>query len=195
MCKVLTNKGVYFMYFHEDNKSVTESIDIVASNVVKYMTEQGLTLSAAESCTGGLVSASVTNVPGASKVFLGGAVTYTEELKMKLLGVKKQTLECFTVYSRQTAEEMSEGVKRLTGSDCSIAVTGIAGPDGGTADKPVGTVYVSVSCPNAAVTKNLMLYNENEYGKLDRGRIRELTVLRALELLSELLKDNAAERI
>lgn len=178
------------MFFYEDNKSVTGTIDRIAEDVVKYMSGRGLTMSAAESCTGGLISATVTSVPGASAVFIGGAVTYTEGLKMKLLGVKKETLEKYTVYSAETAEEMSRGVLKLTGSDYSIAVTGIAGPSGGTDEKPVGTVYVSVSGGGKTVTKDLALYNENEYGKMDRRIIRELTVLRSLEMLKGLLENN-----
>lgn len=175
------------MYFHEDNKSVTKSIDRLAGNVVKYMTERGLTLSAAESCTGGLLSAHITSVPGASRVFAGAAVVYTEALKTKLLGVSEKTLKTYTVYSAETASEMSRGVRKLTGSDYGIGITGIAGPDGGTADKPVGTVYVSVSRENDEVTENLALYNEKEYDQLDRRMIRELTALKALEMLSEML--------
>lgn len=187
MCNIPINAGVYFMNFHEDNKPVTKTIDRIAGDVVKYMTERGLTMSAAESCTGGLLSACITAVPGASAVFLGGAVTYTEELKMKLLGVKAQTLEKFTVYSEETAREMSRGVRALTGSDYGIGITGIAGPSGGTAQKPVGTVYVSISDSSRCVSTDLMLYKENEYEKLDRRSIRELTVLKILELLLQLI--------
>lgn len=175
------------MYFYEDNKSVTKSIDSLAVNVVKYMTEQGVTLSAAESCTGGLLSSCITEVPGASEIFAGGAVVYTEEMKMRLLGVSEDTLRRFTVYSEEVAHEMSTGVRKLTGSDYAIGITGIAGPGGGTRDKPVGTVYVSVCGQDAETVKNLALYNEIEYEKLDRRRIRELTVLRALEMLSDML--------
>jgi PncC family amidohydrolase len=177
------------MYFYEDNKLVTKSIDSLARDVVKYMTEHKLTLSAAESCTGGLLSSYITEVAGASAVFAGSAVVYTEELKMKLLGVRKETLESFTVYSEQTAREMSAGIRRLTGSDYGIGITGIAGPGGAVADKPVGTVYVSVSRADKDVTVNLALYNESEYENLDRRRIRELTALRALELLSDMLSE------
>ena len=97
------------MDFHEDNKSVTKTIDSVAEIVVKYMSERVLSMSTAESCTGGALSEAITSVPGASNMFLGGAVTYSEELKRKLLGVKQETLEKYTVYSRETALEMSRG--------------------------------------------------------------------------------------
>ncbi|MGN0633545.1 MAG: CinA family protein [Oscillospiraceae bacterium] len=183
------------MQFNEDNKSVTETIDILAADVVKYMTEQGLTASAAESCTGGLISAAITSVPGASKVFIGGAVTYAEQMKVKLLGVSEKTLERFTVYSEQTALEMCSGVRRITGSDYAVAVTGLAGPDGGSKEKPVGTVYAAVCSEKRSVVKNLALYNEPEYEKLDRRSIRDLTVLRTLELLQQMLmEDEISER-
>lgn len=178
------------MNFHKDNESVTETIDRIACDVVKYMTERGLTLSAAESCTGGLLSACVTAVPGASAVFRGGAVTYTEELKMKLLGVSGETLARHTVYSEETACEMSRGVKALTGSDYGVGITGIAGPSGGSEEKPVGTVYVSVAFEGGCRAVDLALYNDREYEGLDRRSIRELTVLRTLELLLRLLKEN-----
>ncbi len=176
------------MNFNEDNKSVTRTIDSAAACVVKYMTEHGLTLSCAESCTGGSLAASVTAVPGASAVFFGGAVTYTEEMKMKLVGVKRETLDRYTVYSAEVAQEMSEGVRKVTGSDYGVGITGIAGPSGGTEDKPVGTVYVSVSGKNGTVTADLALYKEKEYEKLDRRSIRELTVLKSLQMLEDLLR-------
>lgn len=178
------------MDFHEDNKLVTKTIDRAAETVVKYMTERRISLSAAESCTGGAFSGAVTSVPGASEMFVGGAVTYTEELKMKLLGVKQQTLEQYTVYSRETALEMSRGVRELTGADVGVGITGIAGPGGGTLDKPVGTVYVAVSGLGREVVKDLALYNEDNYEKLDRRSIRELTVLRGLEMVYGLLTGN-----
>ncbi len=122
-------------------------------------------------------------------MFFGGAVTYTEELKMKLLGVKKETLEKYTVYSRETALEMSRGVRELTGADVGVGITGIAGPDGGTDDKPVGTVYIAVSCDKGETVENLALYNEEFYEKLDRRSIRELTVLRSLQMIYGLLTE------
>ncbi|WP_347497643.1 CinA family protein [Ruminococcus sp. YE71] len=186
MCIIPIKFEGSFMNFYEDNKSVTKSIDSAAACVVKYMTEHGLSLSCAESCTGGALAAAVTSVAGASAVFLGGAVTYTEEMKMKLVGVRRETLERFTVYSAETAAEMSEGVRELTGSDFGIGITGIAGPSGGTDEKPVGTVYVSVSGKNGTVTRDLALYKE--YEKLDRRSIRELTVLKSLEMLEDEFK-------
>ena len=109
------------MKFAEGDKVVTDSIDIVTKSVVKYMIKSGRKLCTAESCTGGMISQTITSVSGASEMFLGGACTYTEEIKMKLLNVKKETLEQYTVYSEQTASEMSKGALKLFGADCAVA--------------------------------------------------------------------------
>lgn len=189
MCKLHKNRGGDFIQINEDNKSVTKTIDILASDVVKYMTEKRLTLSAAESCTGGLISVRITDVPGSSQVFIGSAVTYTERMKMELLGVRAETLRRYTVYSEQTAKEMCLGIRRLTGSDFAVAVTGIAGPSGALPGKPVGTVYAAVCCGGGCRAENLMLYKENGYEKSDRRSIRELTALKTLRMLADALAD------
>lgn len=102
------------------------------------------TLAAAESCTGGAVSATLTSIPGASAYFLGGVVVYSNQLKTKLLGVPSQLIKDKGAVSEEVAKKMTEGMLASTGSDFALAVTGIAGPDGGTASKPVGTVWCSV---------------------------------------------------
>ena len=117
-------------------------------------------------------------------MFLGGLCSYTEEIKMKLLGVTKETLEKHTVYSEETASQMSRGALEMFGADAAVAVTGIAGPGGGTADKPVGTVYISVRNEKAEIVRCIRL-NE-EYDRLTRGRVRSLTTLKALQMVMEL---------
>ncbi len=189
MCKLLKNEEVKTIYFNEDDKSVTKSIDRMASDVVKYMSENDVTLTAAESCTGGLFSTVITSVSGASNVFKGSSVVYTEEMKMKMLGVSKSTLDKYSVYSPECASEMCIGARKLADADYAVAITGIAGPNGGTNEKPVGTVYVSVMGGSKTVTKNLRLNNEMEYGRLDREGIRTMTVFRALEMLLGLLDE------
>ncbi len=176
------------MDFANDNKMVTASIDRVTKSVVSYFMTKGITLSTAESCTGGMVSQMITSVGGSSKIFLGGVCSYTEEMKMNVLGVKHETLDKYTVYSSQVASEMSLGIMNLTGSNASIGITGLAGPDGGTDDKPVGTVYVSVRFKNNELVKDLMLYKE--YEELDRRKIRMLTTVKALEMLKNLVEQN-----
>ena len=191
MCKTVRKEVGILIEFAKDNKAVTETIDNVAEAVVSYLMQKSITLSVAESCTGGMLSEAVTSVSGASKVYLGGVCSYTEEMKMQVLGVKEETLEKYTVYSGQVASEMSRGVMELTGSVASVGITGIAGPDGGTDDKPVGTVYVSVRFGGRETVRDLMLYKECE--KADRKTIRQLTTVKALEMLMTLVEQCESE--
>ena len=172
--------------FAKPYKVVTKTLDIVTQRVVKYMKEHGLTVSTAESCTGGLVSQSITSVSGASAVFKGGVCSYSEEIKQRVLGVSKKTLDEFTVYSAEVASEMSAGVMELMKTDAAIGITGIAGPDGGSDEKPVGTVYVSVRLGKAECVGDLALYKE--YEGLDREKVRYLAAERSLEMLLELIE-------
>lgn len=136
----ICGKYIYLIGDDSISSSQTEMDNVVA----KLLVENNTTISVAESCTGGLVAASLINYPGISKVLLEGCVTYSNEAKMKRLGVKKETLDNFGAVSTQTAEEMAKGVAEYLGSDIGISTTGIAGPGGGTAEKPVGLVYFGV---------------------------------------------------
>ncbi len=113
--------------------------------LIKKLRERGLKISAAESCTGGLVSKLLTDVSGASDVFDCAVTTYSNEAKIKLLGVKPETLETHGAVSEQTAREMAEGVRALASSDIAVSVTGLAGPEGDGSGKPVGTVCIGIS--------------------------------------------------
>lgn len=135
-----------------------------------------LTIATAESCTGGLLSGALINYPGISSVFTEGAVTYSNEAKMKRLGVKAETLESFGAVSEETAVEMAEGIAKKAGTDIGISVTGIAGPDGGTLEKPVGLVYIGLYIKGKVKVKKL-----NYYG--DRQKVRNRTVTYALDFL------------
>jgi len=115
-------------------------------SVINYLRSRGMTLACAESCTGGLVAKRITDVAGCSDVFMGGCVTYSNESKVKLLGVKEETLKAHGAVSGQVAIEMARGIREKLGVDVGISTTGIAGPGGGTPEKPVGTVYVAISC-------------------------------------------------
>jgi nicotinamide-nucleotide amidase len=110
--------------------------------------KQGLTLATAESCTGGLVAHRITNVPGSSAYFVGGIVAYANDAKQALLGVRAETLAAHGAVSEQTAREMARGARQALGADLAVAITGIAGPTGGTPDKPVGLTFVALSAPD-----------------------------------------------
>ncbi len=114
----------------------------------RLLKERGLSLATAESCTGGLLSHRITNVPGSSNYFVGGVVAYSNEVKEKLLGVSAETLRTKGAVSRETAIQMARGVRKLLGADIGVGITGIAGPGGATPTKPVGLVYVAVSAPD-----------------------------------------------
>ena len=113
--------------------------------LLKILTQRGLTLGIAESCTGGLLSNRITNLSGSSKVFLLGTVTYTNESKSKILHVPKQLMKTQGAVSVHTAKAMAEGIRRLSGASLGVSLTGIAGPAGGTKDKPIGTVFIGIS--------------------------------------------------
>ena len=125
--------------------------------VVAHLKTHGLTLAAAESLTGGLITKRITDVSGASSVLLGGCVTYTNEIKHKLLGVKEDTLNTFGAVSAECAMEMAEGVRAALGADIGVSATGIAGPDGGTEETPVGTVFIGISTKKGTTFRRLYL--------------------------------------
>ncbi len=110
--------------------------------------ERGMTLALAESCTGGLVSDRITDIPGSSDYYLGGIVSYSNEVKQAMLGVHQETLREHGAVSAETAREMAEGVRQALGADVGLAVTGIAGPGGGSPEKPVGLVFVALATPD-----------------------------------------------
>ena len=151
----------------------------LASALVEKYASLGKTLAIAESCTGGLISKRVTDVSGSSAVLGYGAVTYANEAKIKLLSVKPETLASYGAVSEQTAREMAEGVRALAGADVGIATTGIAGPGGGTPEKPVGLVYLGVSSEKGTRVIRLML-------KGDRQRVR---ILASNNALAEALRE------
>jgi len=146
--------------------------------VIDLLREKHLTVTCAESCTGGLLSARLINVSGASEVYRAGFVTYAEEAKMQFLGVKRETLEEYTAVSEQTAKEMAEGAAKAAGTDAALAVTGIAGPDGGTKEQPVGLVYIACKVAEKVTVKEYRFSG-------NRMKIRESAVAAALVLARE----------
>ena len=155
-----------------------ESIRKLAAAVVNDMTETGKAVSTAESCTGGWVSKALTDIPGSSAVFHYGVVSYSNGAKEHILGVQNATLEEHGSVSEPVVEEMAEGVLNLSGSDIAVAVSGIAGPDGGTKEKPVGTVWFAW-----AIRDGGKIRTETHLAHFDGDRelIRELTVAHALQ--------------
>ena len=144
--------------------------------IVRLLTEKGKTLALAESCTGGYIANRITNVSGSSAVFLGGVVSYSNDAKRRFLGVKAETLAKHGAVSEAVAREMAEGVRRETGADFALAVTGIAGPTGGTVEKPVGTVFIALAAANGTEVKQ----NLNQY---DRETFKFLTSQQALDMM------------
>ena len=152
-----------------------------AESLVSLLRLKGKTVSTAESCTGGLIGASITDIPGASEVFLGGVVSYSNDAKEGILGVSHSVLIEHGAVSEQTARQMVEGSMRLFDSDYAVAVTGIAGPGGATPEKPVGLVYIAVADgPRTVVTRNVF--------KGDRQEVRESTVREACSLLTDMVE-------
>lgn len=153
--------------------------------VVQLLASQKKTLALAESCTGGYIANRITNVSGASAVFLAGIVSYSNDAKQQFLGVNAETLRAHGAVSEPTAREMAEGARKRTGASYAIAVTGIAGPTGGTPEKPVGTVFIGFATPEKTDVKQML----NQY---DRGTFKFLTSQQALDLLRhELIQSNA----
>lgn len=134
----------------KSEKSNENSIEYILGEI---LCKNELTISTAESCTGGMIAAKLISYPGISSSFLEGAITYSNEAKIKRLGVKKETLNDYGAVSKETAKEMVEGIAKESGSNTSIATTGIAGPGGGSNEKPVGLVYIAVHVNNNTIVE------------------------------------------
>ncbi|MDF2520065.1 MAG: cinA [Clostridia bacterium] len=150
-----------------------ESLEYV---VYKLLKEKHMTVAFAESCTGGMISGRMTNVSGVSAVFMDGIVTYSNEAKMKFLNVKEETLNKFGAVSSETAIEMATGIKRVSGTDVGVSVTGIAGPEGGSAEKPVGLFYIGIAVRDKVEAHRFLFPSSRE-------KIRWNAATRALDLL------------
>jgi PncC family amidohydrolase len=153
---------------------------ILEVQVGELLRQHGLRLAVAESCTGGLIGDRITNVAGSSTYFIGGVTSYAYEAKVRLLGVRWETLEKHGAVSRETVLEMARGVRNVLATDIGLAVSGIAGPAGGTPDKPVGTTWIGLSAPD---------YEQAWLNRLegDRLQIKERAAGQALQYLVEYL--------
>lgn len=161
----------------------TKEEETLEQAVVKLLKKYELTVTTAESCTGGLLAGRIINVPGASEVYNEGFITYSNKAKRKYLDVSKSTLKKYGAVSEQTAREMATGGVFATDSDACVAVTGLAGPDGGTEEKPVGLVYI------ATYMKDKVNVEKYQF-KGNRAKIREQAVVKALDLLRRSILDN-----
>lgn len=160
-----------------------EEIISIETVVSKMLIEKNLTISTAESCTGGLVSATLINYPGISSVFMEGCVTYSNESKINRLGVNSNTLKIHGAVSEETAREMAEGIAKNFDTNVAISTTGIAGPGGGTSDKPVGLVYIGIYINGKTTVNKYILKGNREDIRLGatKNAINDLR-LRLLEL-------------
>jgi nicotinamide-nucleotide amidase len=151
--------------------------DDLAAVVGRLLRESGSTIALAESCTGGLASAMLTDVPGSSAYFLGSVVSYANDAKTNLLGVREATIRAHGAVSAESASEMAQGARERFDSDLGVAITGIAGPDGGSAEKPVGTVFIALARRNGAALAKKRLFVG------DRSVIRRASAIHTLELV------------
>jgi nicotinamide-nucleotide amidase len=152
-----------------------------AHGLLNLCKSRGLRLATAESCTGGLVAAALTDIPGSSEVLERGFVTYSNASKQTMLGVSPATLKKHGAVSRETAEAMARGALTHAPADISVSITGVAGPGGGSEEKPVGLVHIA-----AASHGGRLIHRERRYGDIGRGEVRRRSLLDALALLSEM---------
>lgn len=177
--KELKNRFETNIYTTDENKSLEEAcVDLLIANNLK--------ISTMESCTGGMLSARLINVPGVSDVFKAGYVTYSNKAKRKVLGVKHSTLKKYGAVSEEVAREMAQGVSLLTKADVTVSITGIAGPDGGSVEKPVGLVYIGCSIKGKTFVEQYKFSG-------NRAKIRELSVVAALSLLRKCVLEYFSE--
>lgn len=149
--------------------------------IISKLVEKNITISTAESCTGGSLGKIITSVPGVSSIYGYGFITYANEAKEKILGVSHETLEEYGAVSYQTALEMAQGARYVSGSDIAVSVTGIAGPGGGTKEKPVGLVYIAIADKNGSEYRKLNLLG-------NRDEVRAKTCDEVFRLVKDKLK-------
>lgn len=162
--------------------------DEPAQQIIELLTAAGKTIVTAESCTGGMIGAALTDVPGASAAFYGGYITYANSAKSRMIHVQARLIRDYGAVSNQVARAMADGARNTAHADYAVAVTGIAGPGGGSEKKPVGLVYVAVSSELAT------LVIEHRFGDLGRAEIRRRTVAAALEVVLQVLTSTETDK-
>jgi nicotinamide-nucleotide amidase len=165
------------------NKVKDENYGVLLNDVVKKLNEQGKTIATAESCTGGMIGSILTEVSGVSDIYMGGAVTYSNQAKMDMIGVKKETLDKFGAVSKETALEMAGGIRKVLNTSFGVSSTGVAGPTGGTPEKPVGLVYIAICGENIQEYKELRLEGT-------RQDVRCATCIEVLKLIYKYVGGN-----
>ena len=166
------------------SETIKKQTDEKVAGLIDALREKKLTVGTAESCTAGMISARIADIPGSSDVLFGGIVSYSNDVKMKLLGVSGKTLREHGAVSEECAREMAEGARRALGCDIAVSVTGIAGPGGGTPEKPVGTVCFGISDAGGTLTKT------ERFGEAGgRNGVRSLTVATALQMIEDNVKN------
>lgn len=153
--------------------------DTVASVTARLLVEKSATLSVAESCTGGALAEAFTSMPGASEYFKGGIVSYSNEVKARLLGVSRESLAQHGAVSREVAEQMALGAREVCATDYAIATTGVAGPSGGTEEKPVGTVWIAVATPGEVISRKF-LFGKQRVQNIQRATTMAINMLRVI---------------
>jgi PncC family amidohydrolase len=161
--------------------------DALETIVGQLLKQHGLTLAVAESCTGGLISHRITDVPGSSAYYQGSVISYSNEVKERVLHVQRDTLERHGAVSEQAAREMAQGVRDVLYADVGLAVTGIAGPDGGTPEKPVGLVYIALAAPDG-VWAERYIWDDGCSDPLERWENKALSAEAVLNLLRRYLE-------
>ncbi len=154
------------------------------AELLELLGNKGLVVATAESCTGGLIGKIITDVPGSSAVYAGGVISYTNDIKIKALGVMPETINTYTEVSRQTACEMAEGVREKFSADIGISTTGYAGPSGGTEDEPCGTVYICVASRDEVQVLRVSFDPE-----ASRDEIRKGSAYLSLEIVGRMVKN------
>ena len=162
-----------------NSPGMVETVEFVIGRLLRQL---GMRMSVAESCTGGLISHLITNVPGSSDYFLGGFTVYANEAKVRLLGVRWETLEKYGAVSREIVLEMAEGARTALAADVGLSVSGIAGPEGGTPEKPVGTTWIGLNTPRAGQARCFQFVG-------DRLSVKEQAARMALQLLADYLSN------
>ena len=152
------------------------NIRALAERLVREFAAKGKTISTAESCTGGLIAKSITDIPGSSAVLAGGCVSYTEAIKQKVLGVDEEILRTKTAVSEECAKAMAQGARTLFGTDVAVSATGYAGPGGGTEKDPVGTVYLGIATKDGTTVRRIFVPDAT------RETVREAAAKTALEM-------------